>query len=82
VFLTRPGPDHTGGEFLLVQQRPRAQSVAEVVPGEQGEMIVFANRFFPAVGSRGFHRTVVRHGVSRVRTGTRFALGIIFHDAA
>jgi len=81
VFLTRPGHDHSGGEFLLVQQRPRAQSVAEVVAGEQGEMVVFANRYWPAVGTRGFHRTNVRHGVSRVRSGTRFALGIIFHDA-
>jgi len=82
VFLSRPGQDHTGGEFLLVQQRPRAQSVAEVVAGEQGEMVVFANRHWPSVGTRGFHRTNVRHGVSRVRSGTRFALGIIFHDAA
>jgi uncharacterized protein len=82
VFLSRPGHDYTGGEFLLVQQRPRAQSVAEVIAGEQGKMVVFANRFWPAVGSRGFHRTNVRHGVSRVRSGTRLALGIIFHDAA
>jgi len=82
VFLSRPGVDHEGGEFLLVQQRPRAQSIAEVIPGAQGEMIVFANRFWPAAGSRGFYRTNVRHGVSRVRAGTRFALGIIFHDAA
>jgi hypothetical protein len=82
VFLSRPGVDHEGGEFLLVQQRPRAQSIAEVISGEQGEMVVFANRFWPAAGSRGFYRTNVRHGVSRVRAGTRFALGIIFHDAA
>jgi hypothetical protein len=82
VFLSRPGVDHEGGEFLLVQQRPRAQSIAEVIPGEQGEMVVFANRFWPAAGSRGVYRTNVRHGVSRVRAGTRFSLGIIFHDAA
>lgn len=82
LFLSRPGVDHTGGEFVLVQQRPRAQSVAEVIAGEQGELVVFANRFWPAVGSRGFYRTGVRHGVSRVRSGRRFALGIIFHDAA
>jgi hypothetical protein len=81
VFLSRPGVDHEGGEFLLVQQRPRAQSIAEVIAGEQGEMVVFANRFWPGLGSRGFYRTNVRHGVSRVRAGTRFALGIIFHDA-
>jgi hypothetical protein len=82
VFLGRPGVDYTGGEFLLVQQRPRAQSVAEVIAGEQGQMVVFANRYWPAVGGRGFQRTNVRHGVSRVRSGQRFALGIIFHDAA
>jgi len=82
LFLSRPGLDFEGGEFLLVQQRPRAQSVAEVIPGGQGEMVVFANRYWPARGGRGFHRTNVRHGVSRVRAGTRFALGIIFHDAA
>ena len=81
VFLSRPGVDHEGGEFLLVQQRPRSQSIAGVIPGEQGEMVVFANRFWPGAGSRGFYRTNVRHGVSRVRAGTRFALGIIFHDA-
>ena len=82
VFLSRPGRDHTGGEFLLVQQRPRAQSVAEVVPGEQGTMVVFANRYWPAVGTKGFLRVNVRHGVSRVRSGTRLALGVIFHDAS
>jgi hypothetical protein len=82
VFLSRPGRDYEGGEFLLVQQRPRAQSVAEVVAGEQGDMVVFANRYWPAVGTRGFYRAGVRHGVSRVRSGIRFALGVIFHDAA
>ena len=82
AFLSRPGRDYTGGEFLLVQQRPRAQSVAEVVGGEQGDLVVFANRFWPAVGARGFYRATVRHGVSAVRSGTRLALGVIFHDAA
>ena len=82
VFLSRPGRDYEGGEFLLVQQRPRAQSVAEVVHGEQGAMVVFANRYWPAVGTRGFYRATVRHGVSAVRSGVRFALGVIFHDAA
>ncbi|HUG53968.1 MAG TPA: 2OG-Fe(II) oxygenase [Vicinamibacteria bacterium] len=82
VLLTRPGADHTGGELVLVQQRPRAQSVADVIAPGQGEMVVFANRHWPAVGSRGFQRTNVRHGVSRVLSGTRFALGVIFHDAA
>jgi hypothetical protein len=82
LFLSRPGLDYEGGEFLLVQQRPRAQSVVEVVPAGQGEMVVFANRYWPAAGSHGPYRTNVRHGVSRVRAGTRLALGIIFHDAA
>jgi uncharacterized protein len=82
LFLTRPGLDHTGGEFILVQQRPRAQSVADVIAGAQGEMVVFANRYWPAAGRHGFHRTNVRHGVSRVSSGRRLALGVIFHDAA
>ena len=81
IFLSRPGTDYEGGEFVLVQQRPRAQSVAEVVLAGQGEMVVFANRHWPAAGSRGAYRANVRHGVSPVRGGTRFALGIIFHDA-
>jgi hypothetical protein len=80
-FLSRPGRDFTGGEFLLVEQRPRAQSVGEAIVGEQGQLLVFANRFRPAKGARGFHRVNVRHGVSRVRSGTRYTLGIIFHDA-
>jgi hypothetical protein len=82
VVLSRPGRDFQGGELLLVQQRPRAQSIAEVVRAEQGEMVVFANRYWPTVGTRGFYRANVRHGVSRVRSGVRFALGVIFHDAA
>jgi hypothetical protein len=81
AFLSRPGVDFTGGEFLLVEQRPRAQSIATVVPGGQGDLVVFPNRFRPAAGARGFHRTAVRHGVSRLHTGRRHALGIIFHDA-
>ena len=74
--------DYDGGEFLLVEQRPRQQSRGHAIRLAQGEMVVFANRYWPARGGRGFHRTSVRHGVSRVRVGTRFALGIIFHDAA
>lgn len=81
VFLSRPGADHTGGEFLLVEQRPRAQSVATVVPGGQGDLVVFPNRFRPAAGARGVYRTSVRHGLSRVHSGRRHALGLIFHDA-
>lgn len=80
-FLTRPGVDYTGGEFVLVEQRPRAQSAAEVVPGEQGALVFFTTRTRPAQGSRGHYRVNVRHGVSRVRRGTRYTLGVIFHDA-
>jgi uncharacterized protein len=80
-FLSRPGEDYDGGEFLLVEQRPRAQSVGQAIVGRRGELLVFTNRIRPARGARGFHRVNVRHGVSRVRSGTRYTLGIIFHDA-
>jgi len=80
-MLSRPGRDFTGGEFLLVEQRPRAQSRAEVVPLGQGEAVIFANRHRPVRGTRGDYRATVRHGVSRVREGERTTLGIIFHDA-
>jgi hypothetical protein len=81
AFLSRPGQDYTGGEFLLVEQRPRAQSVAEAITGAQGQLVVFTNRIRPVAGARGHYRTQVRHGVSRVRSGRRYTLGIIFHDA-
>ena len=80
-FLSRPDRDYTGGEFLLVEQRPRAQSIGEAIRGEQGEMVVFTTRYRPVKGSRGYYRANIRHGVSRVRSGTRYTLGIIFHDA-
>jgi len=82
VVLSRPGVDFTGGEFLLVEQRPRAQSRGEVVPLEQGEAVIFTTRFRPAAGARGHYRVAVRHGVSRLRSGERMSLGVIFHDAA
>ena len=81
VFLSRPGRDYTGGEFLLVEQRPRAQSVGEALLLGEGEAVVFANRHRPVRTARGFYRAAVRHGVSRVRSGRRFTLGVIFHDA-
>jgi hypothetical protein len=81
VFLSRPGRDFKGGSFLLVEQRPRAQSVGEALSCSQGEAIVFANRHRPVRGARGFYRSNVRHGVSRVETGRRYTLGVIFHDA-
>jgi hypothetical protein len=80
-FLSRPGQDYQGGEFLLVEQRPRAQSVAQVVNGAQGTLVAFTTRYRPVRGSKGFYRANVRHGVSRVHRGSRYTLGIIFHDA-
>jgi hypothetical protein len=80
-FLSRRDVDYNGGEFLLVEQRPRAQSRGEAIVTEQGEIIMFATRERPASGTRGYHRVQMRHGVSRVRSGVRYALGIIFHDA-
>jgi len=80
-FLSQPGEDYTGGEFLLVEQRPRAQSKGEVIAPRQGEVIIFTTRYRPVQGSKGYYRVNVRHGVARVRSGTRFTLGVIFHDA-
>jgi hypothetical protein len=82
VLLSAPGRDFTGGEFLLVEQRPRAQSKGEVVPLGQGEAVVFAVTHRPVQGTRGAYRVNLRHGVSRIRSGRRFSLGVIFHDAA
>lgn len=81
VLLSRPGTDFEGGEFLLVEQRPRSQSAGEALSPARGEGLVFANRARPAPGKRGHYRVAIRHGVSRVRRGTRHALGVIFHDA-
>lgn len=81
-LLNEPGRDFEGGEFVLIEQRPRMQSRAEVVPLRQGEGVVFAVNHRPARGTRGFYRVTMRHGVSRLRTGARHTLGIIFHDAA
>ena len=82
VLLSSPGRDFAGGEFVLVEQRPRMQSRAAVVPLELGDCVVFPVSRRPAQGSRGYHRVALRHGVSRIRTGERYALGLIFHDAA
>ncbi len=80
-LLSRPGVDFTGGEFLLVEQRPRAQSRGEAIALEQGELVIFTTRRRPARGTRGPYRVVMRHGVSTVRSGVRLTLGVIFHDA-
>jgi hypothetical protein len=81
VLLSDPQQDFTGGEFVLVEQRPRMQSRAEVVPLGRGDGVVFAVRNRPARGTRGTYRVTMRHGVSRIRSGHRHTLGIIFHDA-
>jgi len=82
ILLSQPARDFEGGEFLLVEQRPRMQSRGEVVPLQQGDAVLFAVNQRPAKGTRGWHRTAMRHGVSSLRRGERFTLGIIFHDAA
>jgi hypothetical protein len=81
ILLSEPGRDHTGGEFVLTEQRPRMQSRAEVVPLRQGDAVAFAVHHRPVIGTRGTYRVNMRHGVSRVRSGRRHTLGIIFHDA-
>ncbi len=82
VLLSAPGRDFAGGEFMLIEQRPRMQSKGEVVPLGQGDAVVFAVNSRPATGTRGYYRATMRHGVSRLHSGHRFSLGIIFHDAA
>jgi uncharacterized protein len=82
ILLSRPGQDFHGGEFVLTEQRPRAQSRVEVVPLSQGDAVVFAVNQRPVQGTHGPYRVSMRHGVSRVRAGERYTLGIIFHDAA
>ncbi len=80
-LLSEPGKDFTGGEFVLTEQRPRMQSRVEVVSLQRGEGVIFAVNQRPQRGTRGVYRVAMRHGVSRIRTGQRFTLGIIFHDA-
>jgi uncharacterized protein len=80
-LLGQQGRDWYGGEFILVEQQPRAQSKPHVVLADQGQAIIFTTRYRPVKGSRGYYRVKLRHGVSRVHSGTRYTLGIIFHDA-
>lgn len=80
-LLSVPGEDFTGGEFVMTEQRPRMQSRAEVVPLTQGEGVIFAVNQRPVQGTRGAYRVAMRHGVSRLRSGHRLTLGVIFHDA-
>ncbi len=81
ILLSEPGRDFTGGEFVLTEQRPRMQSRPEVVPLAQGDAVAFAVHHRPVRGTRGFYRVNLRHGVSRIRSGQRHTLGVIFHDA-
>jgi uncharacterized protein len=82
ILLSEPGLDFTGGEFVMTEQRPRMQSRAEVVPLRKGDGVVFTVRNRPVRGSRGVYRVNLRHGVSRIRSGVRHVIGIIFHDAS
>ncbi|WP_417695163.1 2OG-Fe(II) oxygenase [Pseudomonas sp.] len=81
ILLSEPGQDFTGGEFVLTEQRPRMQSRAQVIDLKQGDALVFAVHQRPVKGVRGYYRVNMRHGVSRVHSGSRHTLGIIFHDA-
>ena len=81
ILLSEPQRDFTGGEFVLTEQRPRMQSRPEVVPLRQGDAVAFAVHHRPVRGTRGTYRVNLRHGVSRVRSGQRYTVGIIFHDA-
>jgi len=81
ILLSEPGADFTGGEFVLTEQRPRMQSRPQVIGLKQGDAVVFAVHQRPVEGVRGYYRVNMRHGVSRVHSGRRHTLGIIFHDA-
>jgi uncharacterized protein len=81
LFLNEAGKDYTGGEFVLTEQIPRAQSKAIVLQPAQGDILVFTTNFRPVKGNRGYYRVNMKHGISEVRSGERYSLGIIFHDA-
>jgi len=81
IFLNEPGRDYNGGEFVLTEQTPRAQSKATVLQPKQGDMLIFTTNFRPVKSTRGFRRVAMRHGVSELTSGERHVLGIIFHDA-
>jgi hypothetical protein len=80
-FLSEPSTDFHGGEFVLVEQVPRAQSKAHVIAPRQGQALIFTTRYRPVKESRGYYRANIKHGVSKVRSGRRYTLGVIFHDA-
>ena len=82
LFLNNPGEDYEGGEFVLIEQQPRAQSKAIVLKPKKGDMLVFTTNFRPVKGTKGYYRVNMKHGVSALTAGRRHTLGIIFHDAA
>ncbi|MNU74813.1 hypothetical protein D3C71_643230 [compost metagenome] len=81
LFLSDPEIDYTGGEFVLMQQVPRAQSKAMVLKPKKGDLLIFTTNFKPEKGAKGYYRTIMKHGVSELHAGERVTLGIIFHDA-
>jgi hypothetical protein len=81
LFLSEPDEDYTGGEFVLTQQTPRAQSKAIVLTPGKGDLLLFTTNFRPVKGTKGYYRVNMKHGVSEVHSGNRYTLGIIFHDA-
>jgi len=81
LFLNEPGLDYEGGEFVLIEQRPRAQSKAIVLKPRKGDLLVFTTNFRPVKGTKGYYRVNMKHGVSEITAGERHTLGIIFHDA-
>lgn len=81
LFLNEPDKDYTGGEFVMIQQTPRAQSKAIVLKPKKGDMLIFTTNFKPEKGTKGYYRVHMKHGVSEVLSGERYTLGIIFHDA-
>jgi len=81
LFLNEPETDYTGGEFVITQQTPRAQSKAIVLKPRRGDMLIFTTNFRPVKGTKGYYRVNMKHGVSELHSGERYTLGIIFHDA-
>lgn len=81
VVLSQQGKDFKGGELVMTEQLPRAQSKANVLTPGQGDAIIFTTNFRPVMGTRGYYRSRMKHGVSEIKSGERYALGIIFHDA-
>ncbi len=81
LLLTQPGRDHEGGELVLTEQVPRAQSKVSVLQPNQGDALIFTTNLRPAMGARGYYRVKMKHGVSELKSGVRYSLGIIFHDA-